>query len=164
MATETLKGSIMCDQNCFSTPCDLSFRCDNQHLCHCHLIRPVREWRWNLCPNKRSQGAEKQFWSHIIQILKDQNCFLFAEEDLCDREFVGLYEYAYFVAFGEEWCREKILLKWLWRKPNKTPIFCNIYTVEHFMAFSLNDLKSCPKCTQHTSTWRTEGRQTFFAQ
>ena len=61
--------------------------------------------------NPRSQGEQKRFWSRIIHILKDRNCFLFAEKDLCDAQFIGLYEYVDFVAFGDELlCREKILL------------------------------------------------------
>ena len=64
----------------------------------------------NQCPNERSQGEQKRFWSLIIHILKDRNSLLFAE-DLCDGQFIGLYEYVDFVAFGEELSRrEKILL------------------------------------------------------
>ena len=41
----------------------------------------------------------------------DGNCFLFAEEDLCDGQFIGLYRYVGLMAFGEELSRrEKILL------------------------------------------------------
>ena len=65
----------------------------------------------NPCPNERSQGEQKRFWSPIIHILKDRNCLLFAEKDLRDGQFIGLYEYVDFVAFGEELSRrEKILL------------------------------------------------------
>ena len=65
----------------------------------------------NPCPNERSQGEQKRFWSRMIHILKDRNCLLFAEKDLCDGQFIGLYEYVDFVAFGEELSRrEKILL------------------------------------------------------
>ena len=64
----------------------------------------------NPCPNERSQGEQKRFWSRIIHILKDRNCLLFAEKDLCDGQYIGLYEYVDFVAFGEELLRrEKIL-------------------------------------------------------
>ena len=65
----------------------------------------------NPYPNKRSQGEQKRFWSRIIHISKDRNCLLFAEKDLCDGQFIGLYEYVDFVAFGEELSRrEKISL------------------------------------------------------
>ena len=65
----------------------------------------------NPCPNERSQGEQKRFWSRIIHILKNRNCLLFAEKDLCDGQFIGLHEYVDFVAFGEELSRpEKILL------------------------------------------------------
>ena len=66
----------------------------------------------NPCPNERSQGEQKRFWSsRIIHILKNRNCLLFAEKDLCNGQFIGLYEYVDFVAFGEELSRrEKILL------------------------------------------------------
>ena len=65
----------------------------------------------NPCPNERSQVEHKRFWSRIIPILKDRNCLLFAEKDLCDGQFIGLFEYVDFVAFGEELSRrEKILL------------------------------------------------------
>ena len=65
----------------------------------------------NPCPNDRSQGEQKRFWSRVIHILKGRNCFLFTEEGLCDGQFTGLYEYVDFVAFGEELSRmEKILL------------------------------------------------------
>ena len=65
----------------------------------------------NPCPNDRSQGEQKQLWSRIIHILMDGNCFLFAEEDLCDGQFIGLYRYVGLMAFGEELSRrEKILL------------------------------------------------------
>ena len=64
----------------------------------------------NPCPNERSQGEQKRFWSRIIHILKDRNCLLFAEKDLCGGQYIGLYEYVDFVAFGEELLRrEKIL-------------------------------------------------------
>ena len=65
----------------------------------------------NPCPIERSQVEHKRFWSRIIHILKDRNCLLFAEKDLCDGQFIGLFEYVDFVAFGEELSRrEKILL------------------------------------------------------
>ena len=65
----------------------------------------------NPCPNERSQGKQKRFWSRIIHILKDRKCLLFAEKDLFDGQFIRLYEYVDFVAFGEELSRrEKILL------------------------------------------------------
>ena len=65
----------------------------------------------NPCPNQRSQGEQKRFWSRIIHILKDQNCLLFAKKDLCDGQFIRFYEYVDFVAFGEELSRrENILL------------------------------------------------------
>ena len=65
----------------------------------------------NPSPNEKSQGEQKRLWSRIIHILKDRNCLLFAEKDLCDGQFIGLYEYVDFVAFGEELSRrEKILL------------------------------------------------------
>ena len=66
----------------------------------------VDRWIW--------MKGHKVFWLRIIQILKDQNCFLFAEEDLCDGEFFGPYEDVDFVAHGEELLRwETILLGWL---------------------------------------------------
>ena len=72
---------------------------------------PERAFFVNPCPNERSQGEQKRFWSRIIHILKDRNCLLFAEKDLCDGKFIGLYEYVDFVAFGEELSRrEKISL------------------------------------------------------
>ena len=65
----------------------------------------------NPCPNERSQGEQKRFWSRIIRILKDRNCLLFTEKDLCDGQFIGHYDYVDFVAFGEELSRrERILL------------------------------------------------------
>ena len=72
---------------------------------------PERFFFVNPCPNERSQGEQKRFWSRIIHILKDRNCLLFAEKDLCDGQFIGLYEYVDFVAFEEGLSRwEKILL------------------------------------------------------
>ena len=72
---------------------------------------PERAFFVNQCPNERSQGEQKRFWSLIIHILKDRNSLLFAEKGLCDGQFIGLYEYVDFVAFGEELSRrEKILL------------------------------------------------------
>ena len=72
---------------------------------------PREDFFVNPCPNGRSQGEQKQFWSRIIHILKDRNCFLFAEKDLCDGQLIGLHEYVDFVAFEEELSRrEKILL------------------------------------------------------
>ena len=59
---------------------------------------------------KRSQGEQKRIWSRIIHILKDRNCLLFAEKDLCNDEFIGLYEYVDFVAFGEELSRRESIL------------------------------------------------------
>ena len=64
----------------------------------------------NPCPNERSQGEQKRIWSRIIHILKDRNCLLFAEKDLCDGQFIGLYEYVDFVAFGEELSRRESIL------------------------------------------------------
>ena len=63
----------------------------------------------NQCPNERSQGEQKRVWSRIIHILKDRNCLLFAEKDLCDGQFSGLYEYVDFVAFEEELLRREKL-------------------------------------------------------
>ena len=72
---------------------------------------PLEGFVVNPCPSERSQGEQKRFWSRINHILKNRNCLLFAEKDLCDGQCIGLYKYVDFVAFGEELLRrEKILL------------------------------------------------------
>ena len=75
-----------------------------------YLPQPREGFFVNPCPNERSQGEQKRLWSLIIHILKDRKCLLFAEKDLCDGQFIGLYKYVDFVAFGEELPRQEKLL------------------------------------------------------